>query len=418
MKSKLADFNFFYSLFLPAVGFGVRCHYRSITIRGRENVPWGEHFIIAPCHQNALMDPLLVLQFTRRKTVFLARADIFQNPVARFFLTWLRISPVYRIRDGRDQLSRNEEIFSNSRQVLEKNVPLCLMAEGTHNHLHQLLPLVKGMFRIAGATQLELGDKPLYILPVGLDYDDYEALGQSVCVNIGKPIDVRQYMDEYRDHEPVALNHMRADLTAALKGQIHEVFAREQYDDEYAYCHLMTQETLRAQHLRNTPWNRFLVRKQLSDQMPALSDEQRAQCYADGAAYARECRRRGLPLWFASKGWTCGKSLLAAAALLAFAALMAFVPHLLKYYLLSNLVVFLPTHLFPKYKIKDPQFRSSVNYGIRLVLHLLYLIAILIVFACTRGLLFGIVMLLLGMVSAYITPRLFFLLRDIYYSLK
>ena len=92
MKNKLADFNFFYSLLLPVVQYGVRCHYRRLIVKGRENVPWGEHFIFAPCHQNALMDALIVLEITHSKVVFLARADIFQKPVARFFLTWLRIS--------------------------------------------------------------------------------------------------------------------------------------------------------------------------------------------------------------------------------------------------------------------------------------------------------------------------------------
>ena len=333
MKTKLADFNFFYSLLLPVVLYGVRCHYRRFEVRGRENIPWGEHFIIAPCHQNALMDALVVLQVMNRKTVFLARADIFQNPVVRFFLTWLRISPVYRIRDGRDSLSRNEEIFDTARQVLEKGVPLCLMAEGRHNDRHQLLPLVKGMFRIAGATQVELGDKPLYILPMGLDYDHYECLYHNVSVNIGKPIDIRQYIEEYKTNEPVALNQMRAALTASLKGVMHDVGSHDRYDDEYAYCHLKTQETLAQMQLYNNSFNRFLSRKQVSDTIATLPEEQREPLYDQGAAYAAACRCKDVPLWFASKGWTVGKSLL---ALLAVVLTVAAIVPIWQYWLLSN----------------------------------------------------------------------------------
>ena len=418
MKKTLADFNFFYSLALPITGYGTLCHYRTLTIRGKENIPVGEHYILAPCHQNALMDPMIVLQITRSATVFLARADIFKKPVARFFLTWLRISPVYRIRDGRDQLGRNEEIFHNAREVLEKGVPLCLMAEGTHNHRHQLLPLVKGMFRIAGETQRTLGDKPLYIVPVGLDYDDYEAVLHNVCCNIGKPIDIRQYMEEYNEHQPVALNHMRADLTAALKGVIHQVRSDERYDDEYAYCHQHTQETLRAQHLRNNAWGRFMARKQLSEQFDTMDEEQQARCLDEGAAYAAECKRRKVPMWFASSGWSKGTSLLAALAVLATVGVIVAVPNLLKWWLLSNLAVYFPTHIIPKHKIKDPQFRSSINYGIRLGSQLLYVLVAVIVTLCCRGWRLALLMLILGMMSAHVTPRLYALLRNIGYSCR
>ena len=97
MKKSLADFNLFYALFFPVVQYATRCHYRHVAVRGRENLPVGGNYILAPCHQNAMMDPLVVLMVVNKPVVFLARADIFKNPVARFFLTWLRISPVYRI---------------------------------------------------------------------------------------------------------------------------------------------------------------------------------------------------------------------------------------------------------------------------------------------------------------------------------
>ena len=415
MKTKLADFNFFYSLLLPVVLYGVRCHYRRFEVRGRENIPWGEHFIIAPCHQNALMDALVVLQVMNRKTVFLARADIFQNPVARFFLTWLRISPVYRIRDGRDSLSRNEEIFDTARQVLEKGVPLCLMAEGRHNDRHQLLPLVKGMFRIAGATQVELGDKPLYILPMGLDYDHYECLYHNVSVNIGKPIDIRQYIEEYKANEPVALNQMRAALTASLKGLMHDVGSHDRYDDEYAYCHLKTQETLAQMQLYNNSFNRFLSRKQVSDTIATLPEEQREPLYDQGAAYAAACRCKGVPLWFASKGWTVGKSLL---ALLAVVLTVAAIVPIWQYWLLSNVALFMPTNLLVRRAIKDPQFRSSVNYGIRLLLQFINGIVVFIVFTCLHNVWWGLGMAALCALSAWVTPRIFMLLRDVWYGIK
>ena len=415
MKNTLADFNFFYSILRPLVDYGTYNHYRSVTIRGRENLPQHDAYILAPCHQNALMDALLILLIHPRPIAFLARADIFQKKAQAKALNFLRIGPVYRIRDGRDNLSRNDQVFRNSREVLEKGVPLCLMAEGTHNDKHQMLPLVKGMFRIACGTQKELGDKPLYIVPVGLDYDHYEDLYHNVCINIGKPIDVRPFMAEYETNEPVALNQMRQALAEGLGQQMHNVLANEHYDDEYAYCHLKTQETLKELKLKNNPWGRFMARKHISQQLAQLTEEDKLPLYAQGAAFAAEQKQKGVPLWFASKGWTKGKSLL---ALLAVAFTVWAIAPIWKYWLLSNLIVYLPTHLITKYKIKDPQFRSSVNFGIRLFATLLYMLITFIVFICCKGFWTALGVLLLGFVSIHVTPRIFILLRDVWYGMK
>ncbi len=415
MKNTLADFNLFYAILRPLVDYGTLNHYRSVTIKGRENLPKQGTYILAPCHQNALMDALLILLTHSGPVAFLARADIFQKKAQAKALNFLRIGPVYRIRDGRDNLSRNNQVFKNSRQVLEKGVPLCLMAEGTHNNRHQMLPLVKGMFRIACGTQNELGDKPLYIVPVGIDYDDYEDVYHSVCVNIGKPIDVRPFMAEYKVNEPVALNRMREALAEGLGKQMHNVTSRECYDQEYAYCHLKTQETLKVLNLKNTPWGRFVARKYISEQLAQLTEEERTPMYAQGTTFAAEQKRKGVPLWFASKGWCWWKSVL---SLLAVAVTMGAIAPIWNYWLLGNLIVYLPTHLIARAWIKDPQFRSSVNFGIRLFASALYILAAFVAFFCCKGAWVALGVLALGLVSVHVTPRIFILLRDVWYGLK
>ena len=419
MKKSLADFNLFYTLFFPMVQFGTLCHYRKIVVRGKENLPEGEHYILAPTHQNAMMDPLVVLKVLYRPIAFLARADIFKNPVARWLLTWLRISPVYRIRDGRDQLSRNAEVFDTARRSLEQGIPLCLMAEGTHNNRHQLLPLVKGMFRIAGETQRELGQKPLYIVPVGLDYDHYETPYHSVAVEFGKPIPVQQYMTEFIENEPHALNHMRADLTTAMKALIHQVNSDEHYDDEYAYCHQHTPAALHQLGLRNTVWNRFVARRHTSQQLSHLSPTELQPLYEKGSAFAAECAERRVPLWFASKcprrsatRWVLQWGAELAALLVAVMLCWEMLP----LWVLSNPIVYLPTHLIARAKVKDPQFRSSINFGIRFGLSLVYLAVFFVVNICVFNLWRALALLFVGLLSAWLTPKIFVLLRDVCYG--
>ena len=110
-----------------------------------------------------------------------------------------------------------------------------------------------------------------------------------------------------------------------------------------------------------------------------------------------------------------GKSLLALLALLLTVA--AIVP-IWQYWLLSNVTVFLPTHLFVQRVIQDSQFRSSVNYGIRLLLQFINGIVVFIVFTCTHDILWGLGMAGLCALSAWVTPRIFMLLRDVWYGLK
>ena len=68
-----------------------------------------------------------------------------------------------------------------------------------------------------------LGDHPLYIVPTGIDFDEYEQPYSKVVVNIGAPIPLQPFMDTYRDNEPVALNQMRDALAKALLPQMHDI---------------------------------------------------------------------------------------------------------------------------------------------------------------------------------------------------
>ena len=264
MSKKIQDNNHLYNLLSPLVQFATRCHYRHFVVRGLDNLPTDGAYIIAPCHQQCLMEPLAVLCIAPKPPVFLARADIFAKPTIRAILTFLRILPVYRIRDGKSSLGKNHAIFDQCRDVLLDGYPLCLMAEGRHNNRHQLLPLGKGMFRIAGETQQRLGDYPLYIVPTGIDFDHYERPYSNLVVNIGKPIPVQPFMETYLEDEPVALNQMRDALTAALSPLMLDIRDNDRYDQIYSLCNSLNRDYRHREGLKNTAWNRFLMRQKIA----------------------------------------------------------------------------------------------------------------------------------------------------------
>ena len=367
MSKAIQDNDLLYNALSPLVQFGCRCHYNSFVVRGKENLPKDGAYIIAPCHQQALMEPLAVLCFAPKPPVFLARADIFKKPVFRTILTFLKIMPVYRIRDGKDQLGQNQEIFDRCRDVLLDGFPLCLMAEGRHNNRHHLLPMGKGMFRIAGETQLALGDYPLYIVPTGIDFDDYERPYSNLVVNIGKPIPVQPFMEKYREDEPVALNEMRDALREALSPLMHDVRDEEHYDEIMALCKSLNPEYRRREGLRNTAWNRFLMRQKIT------------------ADYEKGVKVAGYGSKAKPAPWRPLLGVLLVGGIFAAAVFVPVVRWILLFCLVCYPLPFIPTHLIMKKKVADPQFRSSVNFGVRFLLSIVYAIVIGIVMAICGG---------------------------------
>jgi len=390
-EKAIQDNDGLYNFLSPLVQFGTRCHYEHFDVHGLENLPRDGAYIVAPCHQQALMEPLAVLNFAPKPPVFLARADIFKKPVIRAILTFLKILPVYRIRDGKDSLSKNAEIFDKSRDVLLDGFPLCLMAEGRHNNRHQLLPLVKGMFRIAGETQQRLGDYPLYIVPTGIDFEDYEEPYSDLVVNIGKPIPVQQFMETYRESEPVALNQMRDALADALRLQMHDIRSQEHYDDIMTLCQVLTPTLLQERQQEDSPWNRFKMRQEISrkaDSMEAAGEPNFERLCTLAQNYRRQCSELHMkPRRMAEDHHllvtVC--SVLVLALFVAAVVLYAPVRWCLLFMLVCYPIPFLPTHLIFRKVIGDSQFRSSVNFGVRFLFGILYTIVMGIVMACTGG---------------------------------
>lgn len=380
MTRAIQDNNLLYNILCPLVKYATRCHYRHFVVRGKENLPTDGPYIIAPCHQQALMEPLAVLCFSPKPPVFLARADIFRKPALRAILTFLRIMPVYRIRDGQESLGKNQEIFDRCRDVLVDGYPLCLMAEGRHNDRHRLLPLRKGMFRIAGEAQEALGDRPLYIVPVGIDFDDYERPYSDLVVNIGKPIAVQPFMATYRENEPLALNQMRDALAAALSPLMLDIRDEERYDEIWGLCNSLNKEYRRREGLRNTAWNRFLMRQKIAED--SLTPNPSPSGEGSGMPPQQ------LPVGDRVADHTIWRRLLAgllAAGVVAAAVMVPVVRWVLFFCLVCYPLPFIPTHMIVKKKVKDPQFRSSFNFGVRFALSVVYAIIIGVVMAVTGG---------------------------------
>ena len=179
--------------YLPAlkyVNFTTRTCFRSIHIEGAERIPQDGAVILAPNHCAALMDPLLTLVlFGGKPVVFGARSDIFANPKVAKVLRWLRILPIARERNGLSEVAKNFDTFQEIIDCLDHEVPFCLYAEGTHNPEREMLPVKKGIFRVARMAQDQLG-VPVRIVPIGVNYEDFFRGQGRISIRVGEPMEI------------------------------------------------------------------------------------------------------------------------------------------------------------------------------------------------------------------------------------
>ena len=250
LRRKIQDNDPLYNFLRYYVDLALKLSYRSIKYVGRERLPHDGAVIFAPNHTNALMDALVILALDRRPKVFVARADIFRNPTLAKILTFLKIMPIMRMRDGIDEVRKNNETIERAVDVLRDKVPFCIFPEGTHQAKYSTLPLSKGIFRIAFQAQERMPDMPLYIVPVGLRYGNFFRFRSTVRVEIGEAINVGEFVTSHGElSAPEQMNLLKDMLDERMKRQIFFIENDENYDAVYEICAVVAR--MQLSHLRH-----------------------------------------------------------------------------------------------------------------------------------------------------------------------
>lgn len=193
-------------------------YFKSVEINGEENISANKQaIIIAPNHQNAFIDAIVLAVVMKRPIYFLARASVF-NTIFNGFLRAINMRPVFRIRDGFESLSKNKEVFNECVNLLEDKNQLLLFPEADHGEEYYLRPLSRGLSRIAIQT-LEESDVDLGILPVGINYTSHFSQGGKLFINYGKVIYPKNVIDP-KSSIGQNLNVIREVVAGELKKQM------------------------------------------------------------------------------------------------------------------------------------------------------------------------------------------------------
>lgn len=377
-KDNIEKYSARYALLKSAAGFWHNnVFYRKVIVLGRENINPDDPVIFAPNHQNALMDALAVLFTHKGQPIFLARADIFKRKSIAAILYFLKILPVYRIRDGFSSVKGNDEIFTKTIDVLKNKNGLVILPEGDHVGFRRLRQLKKGICRVAFQADEATGfTLKIKIIPVGLEFSNYSRFRQVLTVAYGKPIEVSEYFDSYKVNPERALNELRSRLSNEMKGIMVHIESEEDYeaiDELRSMINGRFSDDIRLSKLFR---DRILVNKinLLRSSNPALyrrictlSLKVKEKAKELNTTY-RLLEKKKHPL-----GWLIAGII----------GIVVTFP-LFIYGNIFNLP-FLEIPNLQIRKIKDPQFHSSVRYGISLALAFvflpLYLILSLFIFS-------------------------------------
>ena len=172
------------------IRLGLFFYYKNIEVVHVDHVPKRGAVLFLANHQNALLDALLIATKSGRFSYFLTRASVFKNAFFGRILRSLQMLPVYRIRDGWNNLSKNNAIFRKSASLLGEDNAIVIFPEGSHNIRRTVRPLSKGFTRIISETFERHSHVKLQLVPVGLNFVRAETFGDSASLYFGSPISI------------------------------------------------------------------------------------------------------------------------------------------------------------------------------------------------------------------------------------
>ena len=380
---KIQDNDRVYNILHYYVNFVIKLSYSDIALAGKEKIPTDGAIIFAPNHTNTLMDALVILNMDLGPKVFVARADIFKNRRLAKILTFLKMLPIMRQRDGFNAVKKNQEIIDKSVDVLKDRIPFCIFPEGRHQAKYSMLPLSKGIFRIAFQAHEQMPDVPLYIVPVGLKYGDLFRFRSTVRMQMGEPINVGEFIAENGSlTSQEQMNNMKDLLEERLSSVILYIPNDDNYDAAYEVCRAV--ESAEAEQLLKEKCNRkktrlevlFQANKNTAKRIEALKEnepEKANEIFELGNEAKRLREAKGIDL----ESLSVRKPLLTSVAGMLLALLS--LPYTIPASILASPMALICEYIFTK--LKDRAFRNSIRFIMNLfVWPLLVLIYAIVAF--------------------------------------
>ena len=189
-------------------------------VMGRENIPGQGSLLVVANHLNLADPPLLGVSISR-KTIFMAKEELFRSRLLSYFIGGFGAFPVRRRQTDRQALRQ-------AKRVLAEGLALVMFPEGARSHNAQLRPAFSGSALVALRS-----DAP--ILPVGISGTEkikgvaWLLRRPRITVNIGQPFYLSSDSGKLTKEELAGLtNSMMERIAELLPREYRGGYAREE----------------------------------------------------------------------------------------------------------------------------------------------------------------------------------------------
>ena len=341
-------------------------YFRKEHILGLENVPTnGTPVVVVSNHQNCLNDPLCVcLQLTDRRMNFIARANVFKNPIFNKALRAMGLLPAYRMsHEGLGAVCKNQETFDDAGAALNDGETLMLFPEADHQDKRWLGTFKLGYLRIAfAAAEKNNFEQDIMILPSCNHYSNYFHARTDMLIRFGTPISLKPYYERYKESPRETMVEINKIVRAEIQSMMLHIADVENYDQidflrdngygkEYAKKHGYKYNYLPS---------RLLSDQHLVNELETASKEQpevMADIYKDTDKLIKGLKELNIRDWLFQKNPGIGAAALRGLGLIALLPLF-FVS------IIPTALLFLIPKIFLKAMIKDHMFFSSFNVAV------------------------------------------------------
>lgn len=366
-KLKPRDHNLILKAFryyLQFVNSGL--YFRKEHMVGVENIPAnGTPCVVVSNHQNCLNDPLsVVLNVTDRRMNFIARGNVFKNPIAGAFMRKIGMLPAYRMSyDGYAAVSKNKEMIDASSNALCSGETLMLYPEAGHQNKRWLGTFKIGYLKIAFDAAEKLNfEHDVLVLPSANHYSNYFHARTDMLIRFGEPISLKPYYEKYKEDPRATMWEINDIVREKIKSLMLCIDDLEHYEQ--------------IDFLRETGYGRkyaiehgykfnYLPSRLLSDQKLAFAlqeatekhPEEMEKIYEDTAELKKGLNELHIRDWLFIRDskWP--------AAVLRGLGLLLLLPLFLVSIIPTGLLFLLPK-IFLKAWIKDKMFHSSLHVGV------------------------------------------------------
>ena len=340
-------------------------YFRKEHIIGLENVPAdGTPVVIVSNHQNCLNDPLCVcLKLTDRRMSFLARANVFNNPIFNKALRAIGLLPAYRMsHEGFAAVAKNRSTLDAAGEALMNGETVMLYPECGHQDKRWLgtfrVTYLKMAFDAAAKMNFE---QDVMVLPSCNHYSNYFHARTDMLIKFGKPISLKPYYEQYQE----APRETMMKINDMVREEIRQMMLHIEDLEHYEQIDFLRESSYGRQYAIDNGFKfRYLPSRLISDQklVNALQcayeahPERMEAIYRDVQRLSDGMNSLGIRDWLFIHDPGIETPILRGLGLLALLPLLLIS-------LPPTALLFIIPEIFIKKLIKDQMFISSFNVG-------------------------------------------------------